>query len=181
MNWRFQKTKRPDTAESLFEPPEWRWTQSGDVGWWVRADWQHALLGPKGLRLEEWQRRGQLTVVKKHNQRIVYRAEPGKGEAVYVKHFLVPGFREKNRQWVRRGKGRNEGQRTRYLNALGVPTITPVALGEQRRRHLLLENYLITHAIPDAISLKSSSSAAPQWAPGRQSRLRRNLALSWPR
>ena len=31
--------------------------------------------------------------------------------SVFVKHFLVPSWREKLRQWFRRGKGRNEGKR----------------------------------------------------------------------
>ena len=57
------------------------------------------------------------------------------------------------RQWFRRGKGRNEGRRTRYLAAIGVPTITPIALGEQRKRKFLFENYLITPAIPETVPL----------------------------
>lgn len=176
MNWLFQKTTHRDSAESLFEPPEWRRTKSGDVSWWVRSDWLQPLLGPEGLRLDEWRRSGQLTVVKKHHYRIVYRAELD-GGAVYVKHFLVPGVRAKLRQWIRRGKGRNEGQRSTYLDAVGVPTITPVALGEQRKRNLLFENYLITPAIPDAVSLdRFLEGDFSDWPAERQSRLRRNLA-----
>lgn len=179
MNSLFRKTERPDSVESLFEPPEWHWLKSGDVSWWVRSEWQHALLGPDGLRLEEWRRRGQLTLVKKHHYRVVYRAELDEGSAVYVKHFLVPGVRAKLRQWVRRGKGRNEGQRSKYLSALGVPTITPVALGEQRRSSLLLENYLITHAIRDAVSLEQFLEVEfPGWPAARRPRLRRNLATA---
>ena len=109
------------------------------MGWWVRSDWHRALLGPGGLRLDEWRASGRLTTVKTGPHRVVYRVDLPEG-AVYVKHFLVPGLRAKLRQWVRRGKGRNEGQRTRYLNAIGVPTITPIALGEQRKRRFLFEN-----------------------------------------
>ena len=39
------------------------------------------------------------------------------------------------------------------LAAIGVPTITPVALGEQRKRKFLFENYLVTPAISDTIPL----------------------------
>ena len=75
-----------------------------------------------------------------------------------------PGFRAKLRQWFRRGKGRNEGRRTRYLAAIGVPTITPIALGEQRKRKFLLENYLITHAIPETVPLDEFvERRLPQW------------------
>ena len=72
---------------------------------------------------------------------------------IYVKHFLVPDWRATLRQWVRRGKGRNEGKRSQHLASIGVPTITPIALGERRKRKFLFENYLVTLAISSAIPL----------------------------
>jgi tRNA A-37 threonylcarbamoyl transferase component Bud32 len=160
----------------MFGPPEWQWAQAGDVGWWVRADWQRVLLGPNGLRLDEWRDQGRLTVVKKGPHRVVYRADLPEG-ALYVKHYLVPGWRAKVRQWLRRGKGRNEGRRTRYLDAIGVPTITPIALGEQRKRKFLFENYLITPAIPDALPLdKFVERQLPAWPEARRTRVRQRLA-----
>ena len=56
----FRKIPRPAPSERLFEPPGWVWTRSGDVGWWVRADWLDALIGPDGLRLDEWRRGGRV-------------------------------------------------------------------------------------------------------------------------
>ncbi|WP_406695470.1 lipopolysaccharide kinase InaA family protein [Singulisphaera sp. Ch08] len=178
MSWLFRKIPKAPPSERLFEPPEWDWAQADDVGWWVRADWKQALIGPRGLRLEEWRRNGQLTVVKTGPHRVVYRAELPEG-AVYVKHFLVPGLRAKLRQWIRRGKGRNEGRRTRYLAAIGVTTITPIALGEQRKRFILFENYLITHAIPETLPLDEFvESRLPQEPAHRQTRIRQNLAAA---
>ena len=95
---------------------------------------------------------GRLTTVKRGPHRVVYRADLAEG-SVYVKHFLVPNFRAKARQWFRSGKGRNEGRRAAKLEAIGVPTITPVALGERRVRRFLLENYLVTKEIPDTFPL----------------------------
>src|SRR5947209_10867811 len=141
----------PD-AEGLFQAPGWDWAQAGEIGCWVRPDWRDALLGPGGLRLDEWRRSGKLTTVKTGPHRTVYRADLAEG-AVFVKHFRVPGLRAKIRQWVRRGKGRNEGRRAAKLAEIGVPTITPIALGEQRKRKFLFENYLITHAIPEMVPL----------------------------
>jgi tRNA A-37 threonylcarbamoyl transferase component Bud32 len=176
MSWLFRKIPRSDPSERLFEPPEWDWTQADDVGWWVRPGWRHALIGARGLRLEEWRRNGQLTVVKTGPHRVVYRAELPEG-AVFVKHYLVPGFRAKFRQWVRRGKGRNEGRRTRYLSAIGVPTITPIALGEQRKRFILFENYLVTHAIPETVPLDEFvEQRLTEWPEDQQPRIRQQLA-----
>jgi tRNA A-37 threonylcarbamoyl transferase component Bud32 len=167
---------RPALSDSLFAPPRWCWRQAGDIGWWVRSDWQDALLGPVGLRLEDWRREGLVSVVKTGSQRVVYRVELPQG-TVFVKHFLVPGLGAKLRQWFRRGKGRNEGRRTRYLAAIGVPTITPIALGEQRKRFFLFENYLITTAIADTTPLNQFvERTLPGWPAERQARVRQRLA-----
>ena len=169
---RAQRPPRP----RLFGPPEWHWTRTGDVGWWVRADWKRTLLGADGLRLDEWKRQGRLKVVKKGPHRVVYRVDLVEGP-VYIKHYLVPGFRAKVRQWFRRGKGRNEGRRTKYLDAIGVPTITPIALGEQRKSKFLLENYLVTPEIREAIPLDEFvERRLPAWPEARRSKVRQALA-----
>ncbi|MBV8129120.1 MAG: phosphotransferase [Planctomycetaceae bacterium] len=139
-------------VQRMFQPPEWRWVQTGPVGWWLRGPWDATLLGPEGLRLEEWRREGRLTTVKSGPHRVVYRVDLPEG-AIYVKHYLVPDYRAMWRQWFRRGKGRNEGKRSEVLAAIGVPTIHPIALGEQRKRNFLFENYLITWEIPGTIPL----------------------------
>jgi tRNA A-37 threonylcarbamoyl transferase component Bud32 len=162
--------------DALFQAPAWDWTQAGDTGWWVRPHWRDALIGTDGLRLEEWRSQGRLTTVKTGPHRTVYRVDLEQG-AVYVKHFRVPGFRAKLRQWVRRGKGRNEGRRAARLAQIGVQTITPVALGEQRKRKFLFENYLITHAIPQTLPLDEFvEQLMPEWPEDRQSRVRQQLA-----
>ena len=160
----------------VFEPPAWNWSKSDDTGWWVRADWAAALLRDGRLPLDEWKRTGRLTTVKRGPHRVVYRADLPEG-SVYVKHFLVPNFRAKARQWFRSGKGRNEGRRAAKLEAIGVPTITPVALGERRVRNFLLENYLVTKEISNTLPLDEFvERRLPLMPPHRQGRLRRDLA-----
>jgi tRNA A-37 threonylcarbamoyl transferase component Bud32 len=162
----------------LFRQPTWDWTRAGDVGWWVRADWRSALLGPDGLRLDEWQAHGRLSTVKSGPQRVVYRVDLPQGN-VFVKHFLVPGWREKLRQWLRRGKGRNEAKRAAMLAALGVTTITPLALGEQRRRSFLLENFLVTAEIPQTVPLKEFvERRLPEMPEPDHTHVRQQLAIS---
>lgn len=141
-----------ESRPRMFKPPEWRWREAGSVGWWYTDSWDEVLLGPDGLRLDDWIREGRLTTVKSGPHRIVYRADlPGGG--LYVKHYLVPNKRAILRQWFRRGKGRNEAKRSRELESIGVPTITPIALGEQRKRKFLFENYLVTKEIAGAVPL----------------------------
>ena len=173
----FTKTTAPGRSEKMFGPPEWQWAQTADVGWWVRADWQ---------RIRSWatpacgwrsgRTRGGSPSSRKGRIGSFTGSILPEG-TVYVKHFLVPNFRSKLRQWLRRGKGRNEGKRTRFLDAIGVPTITPIALGEQRKRKFLLENYLITPAIPDAVPLDQFvERRLPALTDHREARVRQNLA-----
>ena len=164
-------------AAPLFRAPDWDWTSLGDIGWWVRPDWRGALLGPKGLKLEEWRRCGRLSTVKEGPQRVVYRVALPEG-GVFIKHFLVPGWREMIRQWFRRGKGRNEAKRAAKLAAIGVPTIVPIALGEQRRGNFLFENYLITAEIPQTVPLDDFvERVLPSLDEPRRTRVRHDLAI----
>ncbi len=162
----------------MFKPPDWEWTGFGEVGWWVRSNtpWGGILLGPDGLRIDEWRADGRLSTVKAGPHRIVYRVDLPEG-VLYIKHFLVPNRRAILRQWVRRGKGRNEGKRSQQLAAVGVPTIRPVALGEQRKRKFLFENFLVTPEVPgttplDEFAVRDLSA----WPEPRRSRVRRALA-----
>ena len=162
----------------MFKPPEWEWCPFGEVGWWVRAGsrWREVLLGPDGLRLDEWQVEDRLGTVKSGPHRIVYRVDLPEG-FIYIKHFLIPNRRAMLRQWVRRGKGRNEGKRSEQLAALGVPTIWPIALGEQRKRKFLFENYLVTAEIVNAVPLDEfAMERLPEWPEPRRSQVRHRLA-----
>jgi serine/threonine protein kinase len=160
----------------MFKPPDWQWHQAPAVGWWFCDGWGEILLGPDGLRLDEWRAAGLLTTVKSGPHRIVYCVRLPEA-TIYIKHFLVPNRRAVLRQWVRRGKGRNEGKRSVQLAAIGVPTITPVALGEQRKRKFLFENYLVTPAISDTIPLDEFvERRLPEWPEPNRSCIRRKLA-----
>ena len=160
----------------MFKPPVWDWLGNGEVGWWFRDGWGDVLLGPDGLRIEEWRDEGRVTTIKSGPHRIVYRVDLPQG-AIYLKHFLVPDWRATIRQWVRRGKGRNEGKRSQHLATIGVPTITPVALGEQRKRKFLFENYLVTLAISAATPLDEFvERRLPEWPEPLRSRIRQKLA-----
>ena len=173
-----RRTHQNPAPEPLFRPPAWGWSRFGEILWWVRPEWHDALIGPEGLRLDEWRKSGRLSIIKTGPQRVVYRADLPQG-SVFVKHFLVPSWREMLRQWFRRGKGRNEGRRALKLAGIGVPTITPIALGEQRKRNFLFENYLITPAIPDSMPLDQFvEESLPKWEPIRQAKIRQALAFA---
>lgn len=162
----------------MFRAPGWTWTSFGEIGWWIRPEWREILLGPLGFKLDQWAREGRVRIIKSNPQRVVYRVELPEA-ALYIKHFKVPSWRETLRQWFRRGKGRNEGKRAIRLASIGVPTIMPIALGEQRKRKFLFENYLVTLEIPHTQPLDVFlEQDLPSLPASERSSLRRALAAS---
>lgn len=164
------------TDDRMFKPPEWNFVQAGDVGWWLQGPWRDALIDADGLRLDQWRAEGRVETIKSGPHRVVYRVELPAG-AIYIKHYLIPDRRAKYRQWFRRDKGRNEGKRSQHLASIGVPTITPIALGERRCRGFLFDNFLITREIPETVPLDTFvENVLPGFDEARRSRLRRRLA-----
>jgi tRNA A-37 threonylcarbamoyl transferase component Bud32 len=164
------------SAKHPFISPEWNFTHSGGVGWWVRADWQRALLAEDGPRIDQWPRLGRLSIVTTAPRRIVYRVNLPDG-TIYVKHSTVPGLRALCRGWLRRRNGDNERRRARYMGAIGLPTVDPIALGERQTSLFLIEDYLITPEVPGAVPLNEFVERhLPRWPEPRRAWMRRRLA-----
>ena len=161
----------------MFKPPDWEWSQFSEVGWWCRDGWGEILLGLGGLRLDDWREQGRVTTIKSGPHRVVYRVDLPQG-TIYVKHFLVPDWRATLRQWVRRGKGRNEGKSTQHLASIGVPTITPVALGSGGSGSSSLR--IISSPSPFLRRFRSTSSSSGTCRSG-PSRCDRRSGTSWPK
>ena len=77
------------------------------------------------------------------------------------------------------GQGTERGQAIRGLASIGVHTISPIALGERRKRNFLFENYLITREIPGTVPLDEFLETRLDDLPEpRRSRVRQRLATS---
>ena len=124
----------------------WSRVEAGGYRWSVAPDLRDPLLGAEGLRLEEWLHSGQAQIVKQGPHRIVYRVALAGGEVVYVKHNLLPDARSWLRQLVRPSKARMEFDRALAVAARGVPTVTPLALGERRAFLGACDSYLVTRS-----------------------------------
>src|SRR6516164_6617638 len=148
---------------------------AGGFRWSLSPELQHTLLDDAGLRLPEWLRGGQAHVVKQGPHRIVYRIELP-GLCFYLKHNLVPDAQAWMRQLVRPSKARQEYESALAVAARGVPTVSPLALGEQ---HALRggESYLITRGLrgcqPLNVFLARTLSRLPS---PRRTRVRQRLA-----
>lgn len=150
----------------------------GDVRWHVRGDVADLLFNADGLRLPHWIKSGQARIVKHGPHRTVYHVQLD-DRSIYIKHNRVPDIRAVLSQWVQTSKGRRELNCIEKLAAASVPTIAPLALGEQRKAGLVLENYLVTEAIENVLSLdRFVQETWPKLSAEAQPRLRLNLTRS---
>jgi len=154
-------------------------TPADAVRWWVAPGLDSALIGPDGLRLDEWLQNGQATIVKQGPHRVVYRVELSDGQVVYIKHNLVPDFRSVLRHLVRPSKARLEFDRAIAVAARGVPTIVPLALGERQAFLGTGDSFLVTRGLDDTQTLNSFLAATlVPLPPARQARVRQRLAAA---
>ena len=141
-----------------------------------RVGWRDILLGPDGLRLDEWRRTGSGSDVKAGPHRVVYHIELPEGAILY-QALPGPGPPGDPPPVVPSRQGTQRGEASQQLATIGVPTISPLALGEQRKRGFLFENYLVTPAIADADPPRRVRRAElPGWPEPRRSCVRQKLA-----
>ncbi len=148
----------------------------GDIWWRVRSDAAELLFGPRGLRLANWLETGQASVVKQGPHRTVYRVQL-QDRSVYIKHNRVNDARAMLSQWAQSSKGRREWNQVELAASHSIPTIEPLALGEQRKAGFVFENFLITEGLEGVEPLDHFvQHQFPQLPALRQSRIRRRLA-----
>src|SRR5262249_8167394 len=102
------------------------------------------------------------------------------GLCVYVKHFRLADTRAWLRELVRPSKARMEYERARAVAARGVPTITPLALGERSRGPG--DSFLITLGWEGTEPLSAFvEKPLVRLGPARRARVRQRLALELAR
>ena len=149
----------------------------GDVTWQVLPGWEATLLGPGGLRLEQWRRQSAVRVVKHGEHRTVYCVElPDR--AFYVKHYRCARFWDIARHLVRASAAGREWRKTEEVIRRGIATIRPVAWGQRVRGPVVSDNYFVSEAIPQACSLEQwVMERLPGFRPQVQAELRRRLIV----
>lgn len=154
----------------------WQEFSAAGYRWKVPPAYVSLLVGPQGLRLQEWLDQGQARVVKTGPHRIVYRVDLPE-LSFYVKHNLVPDWTTWLRQWVRPSKARMEFETTREVAARGVPTFVPLAVAERPSFVGVGDSYFLTRTLEDTEPLYVfAGRTLPAMARARQMRLRHRLA-----
>ena len=126
--------------------------QIGAFRWVVRPELRNLLLGPEGLRLDDWLRAGRARVIKQGPHRAVWSVVlPGLD--FHLKHNRVMDVRAWLRELVRPAKAHSEFDIARAIAARGVPTIEPLAFGERIGQPG--ESFLITRSLVGAVPLQA--------------------------
>src|SRR5260221_13751068 len=115
--------------------------------WHIRPEYRDLLLGPQGLRLYDWLECGQAQIVKHGPHRTVYRVDLP-DLCFYLKHNRLPNRRAWLRGLVRPSKARMEYDCALAIASRGIPTITPLGLGETPGWKPG-ESWLLTEALED--------------------------------
>ncbi len=150
--------------------------EAGGICWHVQPGWEDRLLGPGGLRLEEWLDAGQAQVVKHGPHRTVYRIHLA-GVSLYLKHYRLSDLASRIRQWFRPAKARREFQHALALSERSVPTVLPLAMGERLERGVGRESFFITRGLEDVQPLGRYLEQDLPAVPAReQVRLRQQVA-----
>ncbi len=147
----------------------------GCVQWDVLPEWESLLLGPEGLRLQQWLNSGQAHVVKHGEHRTVYRVDLAE-KRFYLKHYRCRTWRDGAKQLFRSSAARREWRKTVAVIGRALPTAHPVAIGEAHVNGVVRDNYFVTEAIPDSKSLDDFlAHELPRLPTAQAARLRREI------
>ena len=154
---------------------------AGRIDWHVEPAWRAALLEEGGLPLARWIREGLASIVKDGPHRTVYRVDLP-AHSVYVKHYRCRRWLRIARHLFRSSSSRREWHSTREVARRNVPTVEPVAWGEERRAGLAADSFFVTAALPDAVPLDHYLDVElPRLPPPRRAAARRQLVAALAR
>jgi len=154
---------------------------TGLVRWHVAdewREWKELLSEPAGLRLEQWLDSGQAHEVKTGEHRTVYRLDLPHG-TFYVKHYHGRYLLGPGRHLVQASASRREFHKAVEVGNRNVPTVRPVAFGEQVRGGLVHESFLVTEGVENSSSVREYIlDRLPQLPRAERCRARRKLAVA---
>jgi tRNA A-37 threonylcarbamoyl transferase component Bud32 len=134
------------------------------------------LLGPQGLRLDEWLQSGQAQQIKDGPHRTVYRIDLPE-RSFYLKRYARPPWWRAVWSYLRGSPSQREWQNTLALLQKKIPTAVPLAWGQSAGPGSSGENYFVSQALPQTVTLAEFLRLQlPALAPAEQALVRRQLA-----
>jgi len=148
---------------------------TSEARWQALSDWAPILLGPDGLRLNQWRARGEARVVKHGPHRTVYAVELA-DRAFHVKHYRCNRTMDVARHLVRASSARREWRKATEVARRGIPTVRPIACQEELRGGIVSDSYFVSQTLPDVCSLEQYTvERLKRLSPGELGRVRRRI------
>jgi tRNA A-37 threonylcarbamoyl transferase component Bud32 len=148
---------------------------TSEARWQALTDWAPTLLGPDGLRLNQWRARGEARVVKHGPHRTVYAVELA-DRAFHVKHYRCNRTMHVARHLVRASSARREWRKATQVAGRGIPTVRPIACQEEIRHGIVTDSYFVSETLPGAYSLEQhAAQRLPGLSPGELGGARRRI------
>lgn len=134
--------------------------------WQVCADRVDELFDSSGLKLTEWKRHGQTTIIKNGPHRTVYHLELPSG-GYFLKHFKADDWKTKLRQLVTPCRAELEYHAVQRVAELGIPTFETIAIGQRQSiaNLAVTDNFLISREITNVVSVQDYVNKAGQEMP----------------
>ncbi len=123
--------------------------------WQVKGNFVDELLKPAGLKMTQWNRNGQIKIIKNGPHRTVYHLKLLSG-GYFLKHFKADDRKTKLRQLVTPCRAELEYRAVQRVAELGIPTFETVAIGKQYHftNWGVTDNYLVSKEITNVISVQ---------------------------
>ncbi|WP_166823691.1 lipopolysaccharide kinase InaA family protein [Thalassoroseus pseudoceratinae] len=142
------------------------------IRWTLTPDFEFLTNRNGQLPIDEWLHASTTEVVKSGEHRVVYRLQLESGE-YFLKHFRVPDLQTFGQNVIRPSRAKLEWRAAQRVKETGIPTIDCVAVGERRVGGFVLDNFLLSKAIPDVIPLDEVlSDILPTYNSHREAQLR---------
>lgn len=135
----------------------------------INLDSVQAVLRCVGDRLAAWSRTSDT----------IFCSLPGRESGLFIKRYHYPRWRQRiegmfRGTFLKNTRARNEYRILSIMRRLGIQAVRPIAFGERRTLHFCRSCFLITEAVPGAMSLVSfirTFSRHPSSAKARRARL----------
>jgi hypothetical protein len=158
------------------DSPSYVHVRAGGVRWQVLRECRAALLGPRGLALDDWLHDGRAELIRHRPHQSVFHVTLG-GLDFYLKRYRPSTVWAWFREFFRPSKARLEYERTRAVAACRLPTAVPLGVGEEWTARGPGDSFLITRSLPDTQTLdRLVSQGLPELDSVRRARVGRRLA-----
>lgn len=120
---------------------------------WIDSAWKDRLAGAGLTETGDWSVAAPGVQVSRSTVTNAFRVVLDSGEVVYFKRYIYPdklGWRF----FLRPSKAAREVFGFRCLKRLGIPTLTVIAFGEERRLGVLRSAFIVTVGVPGSVDLE---------------------------